>query len=54
MAEKEASDSEEKQSQIVRITSQEIPLNMTVGVVWWSAQMRQSREVGNQERRLRL
>lgn len=33
MAEKEASDSEEKQSQIVGVTSQEMPLNVIVGVV---------------------
>lgn len=54
MAEKEASDSEEKQSQIVGVTSQEMPLNVIVGAVWWSVQMRETRGVGNQGRRLRL
>lgn len=54
MAEKELADSEKKQKQTVETTSQEIPLNVIVGVVWWSPQVRESRETGNQGKRLRL
>lgn len=46
MAEKEASDSEEKQSQIVGVTSQEMPLNAIVGAVCTNEGDQRSRKSG--------
>lgn len=53
IAVKETADSEEKQSQVVGATSQEIPQKEVVHVVWWSAQQRESRKVGKQRKILR-